>query len=179
MKKLVFAAICAFAGLAVHADAMYWQLNGTTINGVSSDDWTMARVEVYDSSNPANPLSPAVYLDVFDGSAGGSGVKYVANGEEGAWFDLGSYSSTAYSFVLELVNDNLEIKGASVPISYTDLGGKVVKTDDYNSVFDSIEPISYSTYNVAAGHSVDLPEPTSGLLMLLGASLLALRRRQA
>ena len=27
--------------------------------------------------------------------------------------------------------------------------------------------------------AADLPEPTSGLLMLLGASLLALRRRQA
>lgn len=178
MKKLFFAAICALVGVAVHADAMYWQLNDTKIKGLTDSDWTMARIEVY-TGDPAAALDPAVYLDVYDGENWNSGVKYVANGEEGAWFNLGSYNSAAYSFVLELVNDSFQVQAASAPISYSSLGGKVVATEDYGTVFDTITPVSYSTYNVAAGQVVDLPEPTSGLLMLLGASLLALRRRQA
>ena len=176
MKKLFFVAICAFVGLAVHADAMYWQLQGQQIKGVDSSSWTMARIEVL-SGDPATALNPAVYLNVYDGENWNSGVKLVDANEEGAWFYLGSYNDAAYSFVLELVNDQLEVQAASAPISYQSISGKVVATD--GSGFDSLMPVSYSTYNVGAGQVVDLPEPTSGLLMLLGASLLALRRRQA
>ena len=171
MKKVFLAVACVLVGWAVHADAMYWQLAGQSISGVTGDQWTMARVEVY-----SNGSATGNYLHYLDDAE----VQYMDKTEAGAWFDVTGYSGSdpAYSFVLELVNDALEVQGATTPVSYNDLdtAGKIDK--DY-STFNSITPLNYSTYNAGQGTTANLPEPTSGVLMLLGASLLALRRRQA
>ena len=172
MKKLFFAAVCVLAGWAVHAEAMYWQLNGSSIQGVTDDQWTMAQIEVYQ-----NGTGTGTYLHYLDDAS----VDVMEKGSSGAWFDVTNYKNgdPEYSFVLELVNDDLEVKAASSPISYSTLNsqGRIVS----ESAFNSITPVNYSTYNVGtlSGAGIDVPEPTSGLLMLLGASLLALRRRQA
>ncbi len=176
MKKLFFAAICAFVGVAAHADAMYWQLAGQKTKGLSSsDDWTMAQIEVYE-----NGTATGTYLHYLGEDAS---VTLMDKSETGAWFDVSDYSGTSpeYSFVLELVNEDLEVQAATAPVSYNDLNtaGKIVKDENYSSVFNSLAPVDYSTFNAGSGTTADLPEPTSGLLMLLGASLLALRRRQA
>jgi len=174
MKKVFLAVACVLVGWAVHADAMYWQLAGQSITGVADNQWTMAQIEVYE-----NGVASGTYLHYLDDPT----VDLMDKSVSGAWFDVTGYSGSdpAYSFVLELVNDALEVQGATTPVSYNDLdkAGKIVKTADYDSKFNSLTPINYSTYNAGANTTADLPEPTSGLLMLLGASLLALRRRQA
>jgi len=172
MKKLFFAAICALVGVVAHADAMYWQLAGQQVNGLSDPDcWTMAQIEVF-----RDGTATGMYLHYLDDNT----VDTMDRSESGAWFDVTGYSGSdpAYSFVLELVNDALEVQAATTPVSYSALdgAGKIVK--DY-STFNTLTPLNYSTYNAGANTTADLPEPTSGLLMLLGASLLALRRRQA
>jgi len=94
----------------------------------------------------------------------------------GAWFDFGSYAGTEpeYKFLLELVNDQFEVQAAAKEAkTYSEIAAQ---TGVIVSNFDTIAPLSYTSWNAG---TVDLPEPTSGLLMLLGASLLALRRRQA
>lgn len=173
MKKLVFAAVCVLVGWAVHAEAMYWQLNDSTIKGVTGDQWTMAQIEVYQDGKPLN--SPTYLKSVDDAST------LMDKSVDGAWFDVTAYKNgdPEYSFVLELVNDELEVQAASNPMSYSTLVANNMIVSE--SAFDSITPVNYSTYNVGAfsGATIDVPEPTSGLLMLLGASLLALRRRQA
>ena len=174
MKTLFFAAICTLVGVAVHADAMYWQLSDTTITGVTDSQWTMARIEIYSNGNATG--TSLHYLDDAD-------VTAMDKTETGAWFDvdMSHYSgvSPEYSFVLELVNDNAEIQAASKnhpTYSQLQTAGMIVS----DSTFNSLMPVNYSTYNMSSlAGAVDLPEPTSGLLMLLGASLLALRRRQA
>ena len=171
MKKLIFAAVCAFIGVASHADAMYWQLSGTTIQGVTDSQWSMAQIEVYEDGTPTG-----TYLHYLDDP----NVDVMTKSESGAWFDVTGMSGSdpVYSFVLELVNDDLEVQAASNPVSYSTLAseGKIVS----DSTFNSITPLNYSDYNMGSlAGTVDVPEPTSGLLMLLGASLLALRRRQA
>ncbi len=173
MKKLIFAAVCAFAGWAVHGEAMYWQLGETSIQGVTPSQWAMAQIEVYQNGAP---LSSPTYLSLVDNPS----ATLIDKSVDGAWFDVTNYKngSPEYSFVLELVNDQLAVQAASNPVSYGDLvtGGKIVS----DSVFDSLTPVNYSQYNMSSvAGTVDVPEPTSGLLMLLGASLLALRRRQA
>ena len=176
MKKLFFAAICAFVGVAAHADAMYWQLAGQSVKGVTDDQWTMAQIEVYEKSG-SDWVATGTYLYQLNDPT----VDVINRAEEsGAWFDVSLYNgdSPEYAFVLELVNDALIVQGATDPVSYDSLdkAGKIVK--DY-STFNQITPLNYSTYNAGANTTADVPEPTSGLLMLLGASLLALRRRQA
>jgi len=168
MKKLFLAVACVLVGWAVHADAMYWQLAGQSIQGVTDDQWTMAQIRVYEDG-----VATTTYLHYLDNAD----VTLMDKSETGAWFDVTGYDtdSPAYSFALELVNNDLEVQGSTARVNYSDLGDKIVA----NSQFNSIAPLNYSTYNAGAGTTANLPEPTSGLLMLLGASLLALRRRQA
>ena len=136
----------------------------------------MAQIEVY-----ANGTATGTYLHYLDDAT----VNTMDRSESGAWFDvdMSNYPgvSPEYSFVLELVNDAMEVQAATAPVSYNDLNtaGKIVKDENYSSVFNSLAPVDYSTFKAGSGTTADLPEPTSGLLMLLGASLLALRRRQA
>lgn len=158
---------------------MYWQLAGqSVIGGVADNQWTMAQIEVF-QKNGSDWVGTGTYLKYLDDPT----VDLMDKSVSGAWFDVSSYSgnSPEYAFVLELVNDAYAVQAATDPVSYADLddANKIVKTADYSSVFNSLTPVDYSTFNAGSGTAADLPEPTSGLLMLLGASLLALRRRQA
>ncbi|MBR4652945.1 MAG: PEP-CTERM sorting domain-containing protein [Kiritimatiellae bacterium] len=165
MKKLMLLASVVLLGFAASADAMYWQLSSMNSN-VDPSSWTMAQVHVTGGD-------PAVdtYLKVWDGTGFTQNVVVKGEGVDGAWFDLTGYHDPSYSFVLELINDSYEVQGyGTAAANYTQLqsAGAV-------STFDTLAPVSYTAWN--AGF-VAIPEPTSGLLLMLGASLLALRRRR-
>lgn len=168
MKRLMMLFAVAVLSMATQAGAMYWQVSSANNTNVSADKWTMARVEVYQGG-----AGTGNYLQIWDGESWSSGVSYVDKTEEGAWFDVTAYASGSpeYSFVLELVNNDLEVQGTSAAVSYS----KLVSDKVITSSFDSIAPGSYTSWNQGF---VDIPEPTSGLMLLLGASMLALRRRK-
>lgn len=89
--------------------------------------------------------------------------------------DLGSESWSGYTFYIELLqwDDDLgrELrKGVSATSSYTDLVS-------HNHVLGSGLAIP-SNLVVWAPQTSTVPEPTSGLLVLLGGALLLLRRRE-
>ena len=168
MKKVVLGVLVAMATAIIHAEAMYWQVNSMQIQGFSNEAWQYAQIEVLDSDG--NQVNGGTYLKI-----AGTESDALAKGADGAWFDLGTYGAgndPEYKFMLELVNSDFEVEAASNAMSYSGLVSQGVIVND----FDSVSPLSYKSWNAG---TVDLPEPTSGLLMLLGASLLALRRRQA
>lgn len=167
MKKLMLLASVVLLGFAASADAMYWQLSSMNSN-VDPSSWTMAQVHV-----TGGPSSVDTYLKVWDGKGFNQDVVVKGEGVDGAWFDLTGYSATdpEYTFVLELVNDAYEVQGYGMnAATYSQLHDAGVIAS-----FDDIAPVSYTAWN--AGY-VAIPEPTSGLLLMLGASLLALRRRR-
>lgn len=170
MKKLFLAVVLTLVGVTVNAEAMYWQVGSWSYNNVeeSGGEWTMARIQVVNSDGTS--LTPEAYLVMSDTTD-----TLLDKDATGAWFDLSNgdynYASAAYSFVLELVNDDLQVQGTSARVNYSDIPASAKVTS-----FDTVAGSSYTSWNAG---SVTIPEPTSGLLMLLGASLLALRRRQA
>lgn len=130
----------------------------------------------------------AVFLDLY---IPGQGVD-VGGGEYGVLFsEVGGYwgagvptgnqspsgdyaaGSPEFNFIVELGNldasDNWTTVAYSEPASYTSLSAYIHETFDLNpgqlAVWTSV---SFGT---------DVPEPSSGLLLLIGGALLALRRR--
>ena len=82
---------------------------------------------------------------------------------------------SAMSFFIELYDASGNWVGKTSAISYNDLKAAGAISDTFNPSFTGV--------NAALGGAgttyTDVPEPTSGLLMLVGLGALALRRRRA
>ncbi len=81
--------------------------------------------------------------------------------------NLGAYSGDTFSFVVELYNNVDELVGTGSVQTYASL-------HDY--IYGNMSQTGIDPYIARAFQSV--PEPTSGMLVLVGTALLALRRRK-
>lgn len=183
---VVAVASCSSRLLAADGGEVLWwmisstdKITGTDVNG---DTYTAAQLGVTDARlRYENTDGSSGYLPLMTLSADGKVQSYEgALGVElpGSYFaSLGSFTGASYSFVLELgnwsngawVRTTME---SSVPVSYDDL-----KRDEHIAEWRDKTPV-YSQPWTPSSFSV-VPEPTGGVLMLLGTALLALRRRRA
>ena len=150
-----------------------WYGSESTIAGIGATD---ARLRVDDGNGNSTHLRFLVWNDDGDGHVerieiGGANGTFIP---VEAWADLSAYADAAYSFAVELGNysDGVWVKtlASSEPVSYDYLSsqGHLGSWSDIASDLTEIwHPSSYS-----------VPEPSSGLLMLIGGALLALRRRK-
>lgn len=156
-----------------------------------------ARVRVYQGTTALTDGSgDGVFLDLYEQDSNGNwflptdpddranllsfddGVHEPASGDKPAgtyvgpsWADFGQYADETYSFAIELgfLTDNGDW--------FTMATGEIVGYDNLEAfrTADRVEDPRYvpwrSTYSV--------PEPSCGLLMLVGGALLALKRRKA
>ena len=75
------------------------------------------------------------------------------------------YKSSAYSFIVELYNENDEMLAWSPEVNYDEFSGHI---------FSGIQPTGANPYIF----NTIIPEPTSGMLFLAGLVLLGLRRKR-
>ncbi len=155
MKKILLT-IALFVGVAVHADYLFWMVSdnpvsGTDISGAAAKfDWTSAKL-VWDGGSMNLSSDDADLYNTIGGYA-------IA--------DIGSEYSSA-SFFVELYNgDTWLAKSASVTGS---------ALSRYITGAMSLNPVAGTGW-VATSYAV--PEPTSGLLFLVGGMLLGLKRRR-
>ena len=168
-QKFLVALAFAASAMVASAGTLYWQVEGENAGD------TFSSATLYVSSNSDGSSATAL-----DTASVGNGT--VFSDENGSYSDLmqtdvSSYSGKdpAYYFFVEMANYN----GATDPkrgqiYSYQDLvdGGYVAA-----SALDVDTAIAAAGgFNMGAGGAV--PEPTSGMLLLIGGSLLALRRRR-
>ena len=164
MKNLFKVAAVAFASLVavtVKAEALYWQVD----QGVTYPEFEYAILKVTGGELGSNSQRLA------GASAEGTAPNQYVSVQN---TDISDYASDAYSFFVELANynnDSWETVKAGIPVSYTALqsGGYVA-----TSFQEGLNIAQSGGYNM--GQSV--PEPTSGLLLLMGGAMLALRRRR-
>ena len=172
-KSLLLAALFGATGAFAADSYLYWMVD--TSSASNFGDYTYARIK--DAS------TDTYYLTIYDGGfdtaynegAGGvSGVSKTTIGSMADWDD-GFYASLAgitlssASFIVELYNDS----GKFLAQSFNDGSYDAVKGYIFAGGISGVSPV----VPWSAG-SFDVPEPSSGLLMLVGFAMLGLRRRR-
>ena len=161
MFKVVAVALASLVAVTAKADALYWQVD----EGSTDQEFQYAILKVTggDLSDPLQLAGAA--------AEGEAPNQYVSVQNT----DISSYARDGYSFFVELANYNngsWEAVTSGTPVSYTDLQRYIATS------FQEGLTISQSGgYNLGAGAGA-VPEPTSGLLLLMGGAMLALRRRR-
>ena len=174
MKKLIIAAFAASFGLAASAATYNWKAYNDWFSQDGNDDLA-GTVYIFDGSlyaisdvtsaltaSLSNAMdSQALTYGMFDVS--GSGLT-----------DDGSDVAHMFAIVVNDAGDGYWVSTMQdLPISDAHKGGATAAVN-----FGDIENISFTPISGGGGGS-SIPEPTSGLLLLLGVAGLALRRKQA
>ena len=203
LKMTAFAAALLVAGVSVaDEDVLYWMIDSSAT--VEKDGVTSSVSSFFDNYGaPANSAFAArvrvtggniqegqdVFLDLYipgyglDVGGGEYGVEFSeVGGYWGAGVPTGNQSPSGdysagtpeYSFIVELGNidssDNWTTVATSAAATYSSLGNYIHQTFDIN-------PGQIAVWAPTA-FSVPVPEPSSGLLTLIGFAFLALRRKR-
>lgn len=165
MKKIIFAAALALSACA-NADYLYWMVNQDS-SDPDSVAFKYARIAV-----SGNGVEVGTYLSDGSGNSRFVWSGYPEGGTTGyntlaGYVDLASYGVDGYSFAVELYNTANEVVGVGNVETYNNLK-KFVYGDMQHT---GIDPWVVSSLQA-------VPEPTSGMLVLVGTALLALKRRK-
>ncbi len=146
----VVAAVLAMAG-GVQADALYWMVDTTASDAAYKGAFDTAGLYV-----------------VKDG--GDEFLDGIVAGAVPTLSDLKGYGSSQYSFYVELYNTAGDSVHKTQTVSYNSL---------LSSGYISTGGVLTPTVLARGFNGASVPEPTSGVLLLVGGALLALRRRRA
>ena len=154
MKKLIIIAAVIVAGVAANAASFKW-----TAANIYGSDGTTKWSDAISLYATGGDLSSGLLVDTFTPSTAGSVSSTFSNSS------LVAGTTYDFYFVLETADATFTSDTKSVLAQATD-----VATIGFGNM-------KTATQNASNWQSV--PEPTSGLLMLLGMAGLALRRRRA
>lgn len=168
MKKIMFALVAVVVAISAQASSLKWGItSGQALSDISSGTAYLMIGSLPDAS-------------VFDGKQSFSvkdlsGEVYRQGTVAGGSFWTPTAESvtspvTTYTVYMAVISDD----GKSVAISTTTKSLKIAAAA--TPVTLNWGSANFTTYT--AGGGGDVPEPTSGLLLLVGGAMLALRRKQ-
>lgn len=179
----LFAAIlCSFElGAAEGGEVLWWMVfdmsnvtaeraDGTT---VTAADLGANAARIRYEGNGTSGFLPIYGVDANNNSHPTMGTGEAANLPGWYFASLGNFNNASYSFVLEIGNwadgtwagTSME----STAAGYDTLGNHIAVWKDATPVYST--PWSPTSFSV-------VPEPTSGIMVLVGGALLALRRKR-
>ena len=177
MKRLMIAAAIAFAAVVSQGAILGWSTWGYINDGSEESDWITGGqaylVLVSDSAN----FAVANDLTVTGGSIVDN-MAFVDGTAAGSWNvsdELTDGQNYKFAMILTSAGTGAELPttGTYGVDSFYDVTWNSATGIDFVPEHDGI------AMNTAVAGSSPIPEPTSGLLMLLGMAGLALRRRRA
>lgn len=167
MKKIVFGLIAALTVSGAQASYLAWQV-GANEFGTSYDN-----ANIYATDGVSTHLLGS-YWASSDPASDAAETDIATPMQAVAFADLKSYGTSSYSYYIELSNysqsGNEFVAVSSPSVTYTDLmnEGSIIATLP-SGTLANIQVWHPTTYSV--------PEPTSALLMLFGAAMLGLKRK--
>ena len=172
MKRKIVLMASLLLALAARADYLLWQVNQTGAEEPVS--FAFARLTVKGYGVEAGTYLPQA------GTNGKTDVLHATfpESENGlatlaSYADLGEYANSAYSFAVELYafeGGAPSLVGVSDYVRYDQMMKQFHVYSDMS--LSGIDPYVYRTFQ-------SVPEPTGGLLVLMGLGALALRRKRA
>lgn len=174
MKTVVVSSLLAL-GLSARADYLLWQVEQQeggipfsyaklSVTGGDLTDPTYLWVSAWNGSEPSSSAQLTQQIGHSNIETKDTGLSVLQS-----YANLGEYANSAYSFAVELysfTDGHENLLAVSDYVSYSEM---VRDFHVYSNMsLSGITPYTYGTFAV--------PEPTGGLLMLLGLGLLALRR---
>ena len=182
MKKLLIAACAAMLGIAVNAAQVTWSMTNVAASPdkAAAAGWAFYVLDSskYSAFTALTGGAIATYL----GTAGNTvaqGTTTSGRTGVGASVKGGSYSGgdTVNSFMVIFNNAS---PAAATYYAYTGVGDTTISAGgaDDSISFGKFADATAATSGGSGGWK-SVPEPTSGLLMLVGLGALALRRRRA
>ena len=158
MKKL-FATLVLLAGFAANADYLYWMIDTSSdIGGAGQYEYEYQSINLVYNSKTLQSFA-------YDNDLGN---KF----NSGGYFEYSGdfIDSTGSSFWVELVSSGNSV-AKSTAYTYTELinMGALFKGSSMSSNVGNV---------VSFGGFAPVPEPTSGVLLLIGGMLLGLKRRR-
>lgn len=185
MKKLIIASIAVVVGLAVNAATVDWQYKITNAQGTEGYNTGYTVYLVSAAAWDAASISEATFSDtsvVLDSTTFGAAAGRTAGQK--------TYTTVGNAGVRSVAVDSLN-EGSTLGVYYVILNTAadpntylIANSDTLTGRSDTGEAIlgthtSMTASAASSGTWTAVPEPTSGLLMLLGVAGLALRRRHA
>ena len=170
--RFLLTAIVALFSRAAFAEPdllLYFQISDSPQfdNSVDTCSYNFARVSfTEDGTTPSGD-----YRNLYVGGATEPSGTAIASGSEAAYASLGSNPSAESQILFELWSasgDSFERVGYYTAM-YSDLIGNIMESGGVSQA---------TPLMITQVHAQAVPEPTSGLLVLLGAAVLALRRKR-
>ena len=162
MKKLIFTSLVFAIALVAKADVLYWMVLDEYAQGTddSSDHYAYLKASTSADGSNAETLDSRSAAAVADAAEYGDQFQYTVESQYGG-------SSPEYYFFVELANGM-----KTTPTAYSNLSQYI-----YSGGL-SVPSSLASGFGQASGTIYNVPEPTSGMLFLIGGVLLGLRRRR-
>ena len=178
MKKMIVAAFAAMLGIAANAAAVEWGMTGVTDSPdtAKAAGWAVCVMDAstFDAFAALSGTEVAAYAA--DNALISGATVTARGGTVNATVKGGNFAAneTVNSYMVIFNNAN------AADATYYAYTGKGSTTISAGGADDSIAFGTFANATASTGGWIQtVPEPTSGLLMLVGLGALALRRRRA
>lgn len=171
-------AVAAMATSMASADLLLWQVNEADATDFSG--YSYAQIKGAYDNNYDGAVVIGNKVGDYDGTDGTDGTADKIGSSVFNYASVGAFlgdDKTNFFFV-ELYGADNKLLAYSDGYSKADLGNYIVKNSELSAGWEDKKSWG-SVPESMAFHSTGVPEPTSGILMLLGMGLLGLKRKRA